>query len=163
MNTPRILEIQIADDKGLPMRSVPAIKAIQGVGLEGDRYATGKGAFSQSKPPRNIDRHMTLIESEAIDDVREIEGLDVTFADTRRNVMTVGIKLNPLVGQRFYIGEALVEGVELCDPCARPGILSGKPDVKQRFKDVFEEKGGLRVRVLETGEIRDNDAIRLID
>jgi len=161
MNTARILEIQIADDKGAPMQSVPAIKAMEGIGLEGDRYATGKGAFSQSKPPRNIDRHVTLIESEVIANVRAQKNIDVTFADTRRNLLTLGIKLNDLVGKRFYIGEVLVEGVELCDPCARPGILSGKDDVKKSFKDAFENSGGLRVRVLGTGHIHQDDAIRL--
>jgi MOSC domain-containing protein YiiM len=161
MDTPRLLEIQIADDKGLPMRSVPSIKAIEGIGLEGDRYATGKGAFSNSKPPRNIDRHMSLIESEAIADVRTQENIDVTFADTRRNVLTIGIRLNTLVGKQFYIGDVLVEGVELCDPCGRPGTLSGKEDVRARFKEAFENRGGLRVRVLGTGEIQQGDVIRL--
>lgn len=160
MNIPQILEIQIAEDKGAPMQNLQQANIVEG-GIEGDRYATGKGAFSNSKPPRNIDRHISLIESEVIEAVRAERNIDVTFADTRRNLLTIGIRLNDLVGQRFYIGNVLVEGVELCDPCARPGILSGKPDVKQSFKDAFENSGGLRVRVLGTGEIRSNDPIRL--
>lgn len=161
METPRLLEIQIAEDKGAPMKSVSIINAIEGAGLEGDRYATGKGAFSNSKPPRNIDRHISLIESEAIQDVRTQENIDVTFADTRRNLLTIGIRLNDLVGKKFLIGNVQVEGVELCDPCARPGILSGKEDVKKRFKEAFENRGGLRVRVLGTGEIHQGDRIKL--
>ncbi len=157
----QLLEIQIADDKGMPMKSITSIKATAGVGLEGDRYATGKGAFSNSKPPRNIDRHISLIEREAIHDVCVQENIDVTFADTRRNLLTIGIKLNELVGKRFYIGEVLVEGVELCDPCGRPGTLSGKEDVRARFKEAFENRGGLRVRILHSGDIYQNDIISL--
>lgn len=158
MNTPSILEIQIAEDKGQPMLSLERANVIEG-GIEGDRYTTGKGAWSKSKPPRNIDRHISLIEQEAIDAVRAEEQIDVTFRDTRRNILTVGIDLNGLVGKKFRIGDVLVEGVELCDPCGRPGILSGKDDMRQRFEQAFQQRGGLRVRVLGTGEITKGDAI----
>ncbi len=156
----KLLEIQISEDKGLPMQSLSEANVIEN-GIEGDRYAAGKGAFSKSPPPRNIDRHISLIESEAIAAVRVEKNIDVTFADTRRNLLTIGIQLNDLVGKKFYIGETLVEGVELCDPCGRPGILSGKDDVRQHFKDAFENRGGLRVRVLGTGKIRQGDEIDL--
>ena len=155
---PRLLAIQIAPDKGLPMEAIPVARIIE-QGIEGDRYAAGKGAFSKSPPPRNVDRHISLIEHEAIEYCRIQEKLDVTFADTRRNLLTIGIRLNELVGRRFRIGPVLVEGVELCDPCGRPGSLSGKEDLRKRFKEVFEGRGGLRVRVIETGEIRENDPI----
>jgi MOSC domain-containing protein YiiM len=160
MNTPRVLSIQISEDKGQPMQSLTEANIIP-EGIEGDRYAKGTGAFSNSKPPRNIDRHISLIEKEAIDAVRAESGIDVTFADTRRNIETIGIELNELVGKHFFIGEVLVEGVELCDPCARPGILSGKADLKNSFKELFNNRGGLRVRVLGTGKIRQGDVIKM--
>ncbi len=160
--SPRLLEIQISEDKGLPMQSLREANVIE-KGIEGDRYATGKGAFSKSPPPRNIDRHISLIESEAIAAVREEKNIDVTFADTRRNLLTIGIQLNDLVGKRFHIGEVLVEGVELCDPCGRPGALSGKEDLRKHFKDVFENRGGLRVKILGTGKIRQGDKIELAE
>jgi MOSC domain-containing protein YiiM len=162
MNTPQILEIQIADDKGSPMKSLQQANIVEG-GIEGDRYATGKGAFSNSKPPRNIDRHITLIEKEAIEAVQTERNINVTFADTRRNILTIGIRLNDLVGEQFLIGEVLVEGVELCDPCARPGILSNNSDVRTHFKEAFENRGGLRVRVLGKGEIRKGDEIKIAE
>lgn len=156
MNTPQLLGIQIAEDKGAPMLALKKAKVVEG-GIEGDRYTLRKGSFSKT---RVDNRHISLIESETIQDVRK-ENIDVTFADTRRNLLTIGIRLNDLVGEKFFIGDVLVEGVELCDPCARPGILSGKDDVKKRFKDAFENRGGLRVRVLETGEIHEGDLIQI--
>lgn len=160
--SPKLLAIQIAKDKGLPMQSRTEANVIED-GIEGDRYTTGKGAFSKSPPHRNIDRHISLIQSEAIEAVRAEKNIDVTFADTRRNLLTIGIQLNDLVGKKFYIGEVLVEGVELCDPCGRPGILSGKEDVRNNFKDAFENRGGLRVRVLGTGKIRQGDEIKITE
>lgn len=158
----KILEIQIAADKGLPMQSLEHVKIV-GSGIEGDRYASGKGAFSKSPPPRNIDRHITLIQSEMIEAVNAEKGISITFADTRRNLLTIGIQLNDLVGKKFQIGEVLVEGVELCEPCGRPGTLSTNADVKQHFKDAFVGRGGLRVRVLDTGEIHQGDEIKLVE
>lgn len=40
---------------------------------------------------------------------------------TRRNIVTEGVDLNALVGKRFRIGDALLEGIEPCDPCANLG------------------------------------------
>lgn len=158
METPRILEIQIADDKGAPMKLVPSIKAIEGVGLEGDRYAAGKGAWSGV---REVARDISLIESEKILDVNVERNIEITFADTRRNILTIGIQLNNLVGKKFHIGGVLVEGVELCEPCGRPGKLSSNADVGAHFKEAFEGRGGLRVRILATGDIHAEDPITL--
>lgn len=157
MDKPQLLEIQIAEDKGEPMQSLDTVNAIKGLGLEGDRYATGKGAFSNSK--REVERHMSLIESEAIEAVRQESGIEVTFADTRRNLLTTGVRLNDLVGKRFKIGDVLVEGVELCDPCARPGVLSATEGLRGRFKDLFDNRGGLRVKIIGEGEIKAGDVI----
>lgn len=160
--SPKILGIQIAADKGLPMQSLEHVKIVDS-GIEGDRYASGKGAFSKSPPPRNIDRHITLIQTEMIEAVNAEKGISITFADTRRNLLTIGIPLNDLVGKKFQIGEVLVEGVELCEPCGRPGTLSANADVKQHFKEAFVGRGGLRVRVLGTGEIHQGDEIKLVE
>ncbi len=157
MNKPQLLAIQIAADKGAPMQSLETVQAIEGAGLDGDRYATGKGAFSKT---RDVVRHLSLIESEAIQDVRESNQVDLTFADTRRNLLTVGIRLNDLVGKQFRIGEVLVEGVELCDPCARPGKLSGKPELNN-FKELLDGRGGLRVKIISTGVLKTGDAIEI--
>lgn len=160
MNTPHILEIQIAEDQGLPMQPLQQVKIIES-GIEGDRYAAGRGKFSNSKPPRNIDRHITLIASEVIQAVNQERSINIMFADTRRNILTIGIDLNLLVDKQFYIGEVLVEGVELCEPCGRPGQLSPNMEVKKYFNNAFKNRGGLRVRVLGTGDIHQGDEITI--
>ena len=55
------------------MVAVERIRAIAGVGLEGDRYATKSGTWSQD--PR-VDRDITLIEAEVIEDLAATDGID---------------------------------------------------------------------------------------
>lgn len=140
----KITDIFIAPDKGEPMQSRERVRALAGWGLEGDRYAMGLGAFSSDK--RQVIRHVTLIEEEAISES------DFSAEETRRNIVTRGINLNELIEVRFVVDEVWMRGVELCDPCGRPSKLSDKPG----FKEAFDDRGGLRAEVLSSGIIEVN-------
>jgi hypothetical protein len=52
--------------------------------LDGDRYA-----------------NLTLIEAEVLDELTLPDGQRLRYAEARRNIVTRGIDLNTLVGQRF--------------------------------------------------------------
>ena len=67
---------------------------------------------------------MTLVEREAVDAVRA-DGLDLTEADTRRNLVTEGVALNHLVGCTFRIGAVRLRGLRLAEPCAYLEQLTG--------------------------------------
>ena len=127
----------------------------KGYGLIGDRYAEGRGAYSRSKVPKI--RHVSLIAAEAI--AAANEGLEQPFeeAETRRNLVTIGLELNDLVGAEFSIGGILMRGVELCDPCRRPEKLAGKPG----FEEAFQGRGGLRAEALASGIIVVGNIIEL--
>src|SRR5436305_9767213 len=77
---------------GAPMQCLPAVQAIAGRGIAGDRYALNQGAYSGAARPAI--RHVTLIAREAIDvsNCRLIEeGLPTLDAqEIRRNILTVG-------------------------------------------------------------------------
>ena len=130
-----------------------ARQALAGIGLEGDRYALGHGTFS--KPGRN-GQALTLIAEEAIS-LAQAKGAEVDAATVRRNVVTRGIELEPLIGRRFAIGEATLCATRLAEPCAhlervtRPGVLRAMVHL-----------GGIRADILSDGEIRVGDAIRLL-
>ncbi len=142
----RVVEIYTCDDAGLPMLQQQSVVATVGVGLEGDRYALGKGTFSKE---RVTTRHISLLALEAFEEANE-EALEAfTAAETRRNIITEGVDLNELVDEPFCIGNVLVRGVELCTPCKRPSLLAGK----LRFEEYFANRGGLRVEVLTSGMI----------
>jgi MOSC domain-containing protein YiiM len=137
------------------MQEVREVMALKGRGLEGDRYALGTGTYSTS--PRAVKRHATLIAFEDIETARRL-GSDFNPAETRRNIVIDGISvadINALVGRSFRLGGALLRAEEICVPCERPSLLTGKPD----FKEKFEQSGGLRVEILEDGRIAVGDAL----
>ena len=134
--------------KKLP-EAVPSVRAEAGRGLEGDRYWRGKGSFSHWK---GTGRALTLVESEALDDV----GLD--HAAARRNVVTRGVRLNDLVGKRFRVGGVECEGRRLCEPCRHLEKLEGDGLMRS-----LAHRGGLRADVLTDGEIAVGDALVVLD
>jgi MOSC domain-containing protein YiiM len=141
----RVESIHIAPAGGAPMVAVERVRAIAGVGLEGDRYATRTGQWSED--PR-VDRDITLIEAEVIEDLASTDGIVLAPGESRRNVTTRGIRLNELVGRRFRVGEALCEGTRLCEPCQYLTDFVGKPILRP-----LTHRAGLRAHIVEGGEI----------
>jgi MOSC domain-containing protein YiiM len=146
--------IYLAAAKKEPRRRVDAVLAIAGKGLEGDRYfGAPRGRSAKYAPERQV----TLIEAEAIDDVAAT-GRAFTGADARRNVVTRGVRLNELVGRTFRVGQAVLRGVERCDPCTHLGRLT-YAGVTRDLRD----RGGLRAEVLVDGVIRVGDGVAEVD
>jgi MOSC domain-containing protein YiiM len=130
-----------------PAISLDSVEAITECGLAGDRYAKPE---NRSHP----DRQATFIDAAHIEAfVREI-GLPLEPAQSRRNLVTRGIDLNQLVGQRFQVGEVEFEGVELCDPCSR-----WADNTHAKVVSYFVHKGGLRARIVRGGKLRVGDAL----
>jgi hypothetical protein len=131
-------EINIGSSEAL--MPVGSVAALAGRGLRGDRHFCADGA----KPGQAL----TLIEAEAL------EGVGLTGAQSRRQVVVRGVRLNDLVGRRFRIGDVDCAGVELCEPClhlqqlTRPGIIKA-----------LIHRGGLNADVLTDGEIRVGDRV----
>jgi MOSC domain-containing protein YiiM len=151
----RVEAIHLADVAAGPMRSVPRVRAIAGVGLEGDRYATGSGTYS---PDPRTDRHITLIEAEEIEALAARDGIVLEPGETRRNVTTRGIRLNDLVGRRFRVGPVECEATRLCEPCQGLTDLLQKPVLKP-----LAHRAGLRALILSGGEIALGDEVVALD
>ena len=150
-----VMAIYISPTKGAAMNPVDEVKAIEGVGLDGDRYAAGGGTFSKKKGPT---REVTLIESEAIEAAAASYGVELGLGDSRRNIVTRGVPLNHLVGRHFQVGEVVLEGLKLCEPCSRLEKLT-----QQAVRKAFAHRGGLRARVVTGGSIRNGDDVRAVD
>ena len=144
----RIEQIFIAPRKGAPARACEYVEAIEGVGLEGDRYTDPR-----NQDPRE-ESQVTLIEVEHIEAFNASTGLAMRTDGPRRNLVTRGIALNDLVGKRFRVGEAILEGRELCEPCG----LFGRNTYRQAVR-AFVHKGGLRARIVQGGGIRVGDPV----
>ena len=119
---------------------VDSVRAVAGCGLQGDRKFRPEG----QRPGGAL----TLIEAEALEDV------GLTGAQSRRQVVVRGVRLNDLVGKRFRVGEVECVGVELCEPCrhleslTRPGII----------KELVH-RGGLNADLLTSGTIAVGDEV----
>jgi len=63
--------IQLATAAGAPVRAAAAVRAIAGVGLDGDRYAYGRGHYQDDR----VSRDLTLVEAEALEALAREHGI----------------------------------------------------------------------------------------
>jgi MOSC domain-containing protein YiiM len=147
----RVDSIHIASAEGEPTRPVGEIAAVAGRGLEGDRYFEMAGKFSQKHDPGN---QVTLIEAEAIEAAARDHGVELGMGDSRRNIVTRDVPLNHLVGRNFKVGEVVLRGIRLCDPCGYLENLT-RPGTKKSL----ENRGGLNAEIVSGGTIRSGDQI----
>ena len=142
--------IFIATAATAPMQRVGEVRAIPGVGLEGDRYAQKQGTFFKPEP----DFELTLVEAEAIEAAARDFALELKDGKSRRNVVTRGVPLNEMVGKEFQVGEVRVRGIRLCEPCSHLERLTGKPVIKAML-----HRCGLRAQILNEGVMRTGDTV----
>lgn len=150
----RLEAICIGPQKREDLQLVSQVEAIPGKGLAGDRYAHQQGTFSK---PGAVDREVTLIEIEAIEALKGESELMLEPGQARRNLVTRGVPLNHLVGQEFKIGEVVLRGIRLCEPCGHLESLTIKG-----VKDGLCHRGGLRAQIVRGGTIRTGDSIEQI-
>ncbi|MCH8993969.1 MAG: hypothetical protein IH959_03270 [Chloroflexi bacterium] len=149
MGQGNVISINIAPKGGEATTTADEVRAFAGRGLEGDRYFSEQGTFSDTP---GGGRQVTLIESEAIDDVVRDCGYQLEYKDARRNIVTRGVALNDLVGKEFFVGDVRMLGVRLCEPCNH-SFPDG--DVKK----ALVHRGGLRADILNDGVIRVGDTV----
>lgn len=154
MNSGKVISIYITPQASENMISLEKVTALAGKGLEGDRYYLETGTYSNKPDPG---RQVTLIEFETIEALQRETGIVLQPGDTRRNLVTTGVALNHLVGRKFSVGEVVLAGLRLCEPCShlesmtQEGVLSG-----------LVHRGGLRAEILHGGKIQVGDLIREI-
>ena len=127
-----VVSIFMTPSSGTVLSAVDEAVLEAGRGLVGDRYYLGSGTFSESlkgKPEAEI----TLIEYEEIEQFNQTERTNRSPGAFRRNIVTRGVRLNDLVGRRFRVGAAELEGICLCEPCGHLAKLVS-PSVVKRMK-----------------------------
>lgn len=150
----RIAAIFVAERATVPMRALEEVRVVAGRGLAGDRYASSTGTWSRGDEDHRSKRQVTFIESEAIVAVRRDHGIDLDASDTRRNVVTVGVALNHLVGREFEVGDVHFRGISLCEPCSHLERVSGKS-----IREPLIHRGGLNAEALTDGLVRIGDLL----
>jgi len=131
-------------DRRVPVQPVMTLQLDPQQGALGDRYAGRSG-----------NRHLTLIQAEHLSAIGSYLGLPaVDPARLRRNVVVSGLNLLALKGQRFRLGEAVLEMTGECHPCSRMEEEFGTGGY-----NAVRGHGGITARVLEGGAVSLGDAL----
>jgi len=148
----KLVSITIASKSGAPLTRLQETVLVAGKGIPGDRCYDEQGA--------DPDKQITLIDEEKVAEFNRETGLDVVAWQTRRNLVTRGVDLNALLGKQFMVGETLLEGVDLCQPCATLGGLFATEQVPSaKVVKTMVDRGGLRATIVHGGTIRPGDRI----
>lgn len=150
---PVLEAIFISPGRGQPMQRLTEVEAVAGQGLTGDRYALGTGYYSG-----RYDCEVTLIEAEAVEVIMQSGGPQVQQGEHRRNLVTRGLNLRSLEGQRLRIGSVLLEYHRPRPPC----------DYLQRITEpgmtrALGRGAGIGMRILESGLLREGMEIEAIE
>ena len=93
---PKVYKLGISNKSNQKINEVNSIDVLANKGVVGDRH------FKEFNDPYN---QLSLIESENIDYYNIKFGLNISYVNFRRNIVTKGIQLNNLVGKKILIGE----------------------------------------------------------
>ncbi len=135
-----VVSVQVCPAHRAPMEPRESVRAIENLGLEGDRHAIP-----------DVPRQVLLIEQEVLD------RFGLTPGTVKENLTTRGIALmNYPPGTRLEIGAAVLELTKVCHPCSR------MEEIRPGLQEELEGQRGMLARVLQSGEIRVGDAIRVV-
>jgi MOSC domain-containing protein YiiM len=143
--------LYLTPEAGAPMQALTEARAVPGKGLEGDRYYRQAGTFTGDEKRGS---ELTLIALEDLEAVARETGVAIAPADARRNVLTRGVSLRDLVGRRFNVGEVLLRGARLSEPCRHLAELTDPRTLRG-----LVHRSGLQADILTEGVVRVGDPI----
>ena len=146
--------IFLAPEGGAQMQSVKAATALEGCGLEGDRYCEGTGHWSRFGRVCEV----TFIAAEDLDDIERETGVSVINGEHRRNVVIRGIDLKRMRrGERFCVGEVAFEYRGPHSVCRHIERLT-----EVGMTQALKGRGGICASVIASGTIQVGDQIKLL-
>ena len=143
--------IYVAPRGGARAERVGEARALEGRGLEGDRYSGGTGHWSRFGLRAC---EVTVVEAEDLEAMQREAGVRVIDGEHRRNVVVRGLNLADLRRKRFRIGEAVFEYQKPCSICRHVERLT-----EPGMTDALKGRGGICARVVEGRTIREGDPI----
>jgi MOSC domain-containing protein YiiM len=132
-----VIGLQVCQRTRQPMTPVASARALENLGLEGDRHA---------KPDSK--RQVLLIETETL------ERFGLRVGEVKENITTRGIALMNLpVGTRLRVGDAILEITGVCHPCER------MEELRPGLRETLSGQRGMLARVAQSGTLHVGDAI----
>jgi MOSC domain-containing protein YiiM len=126
-----------------PITEVEAVECVAGRGLRGDRFFDHQENYKGQVTFFALETYLAICHDLGVNDKPP--------SAFRRNVITVGVDLNELIGQEFRIQGVHFRGTEECRPCYW---------MEQAFApgahEFLKGRGGLRAEILSDGILRAN-------
>ena len=86
--------------------------------------------------------------------VAQDDGHEISVDEHRRNLTVEGVPLQHLVGLQFRVGECLLEGVRINQPCKYLNLM-----LKRDVYMPLWNRSGLNAKIIEGGTIRPGDRL----
>lgn len=147
-----LVDIFVADKAGAPMCRLDHVEALAGLGLAGDRYASGSGHWKRSDGCQ-----VTLITEKDLLRAQRQSGLSFTDGQHRRNLVVHGIPLDAFRRRRIRIGQVLFEFHRLRPPCGYLDRLVGSG-----YGKALGKGAGIGLKVIEGGILRVGDEVTIL-
>jgi MOSC domain-containing protein YiiM len=134
-----VLNLFVAVEHRKPMKAVDQVTAIADRGFEGCIHGR-----------HGSKRQVLLIDTETLAECGLEPGV------VRENITTVGLNVARLgLGQRLWIGGAVLEVTSPCEPCAR------MDQIRMGLQEALRDRRGVLCRVIEGGQISRGDVIEI--
>lgn len=139
----RVLSLNVSAERGVRKSPVESVVLVAGRGIEDDAHA---GAWH---------RQVSLLADESAETMRAA-GAEVGCGDFGENVTVEGLRVSELpVGARLRIGPALLEVTQIGKEC------HAHCAIYEQTGDCVMPREGVFARVVDGGEVRPGDEIRL--
>ncbi|MCD6212248.1 MAG: MOSC domain-containing protein [Sulfurovum sp.] len=136
-----------------PLHYVNSVHAVQGKGLEGDRYFHKQGTFNKPQLSQGV-REISILPYEALEACNARLNTSLNFLDLRRNLIIKDFDASLLENKVFTIGTAQFRIVRTCPPCRYLSRLLNE-DMMTGLKYI----GGHRAIIVKSGFITVGDKI----
>ena len=133
---------------------VDTVRAIQGKGLEGDRYFYKQGTFNKPQLSQDV-REISILPYESLEACNTRLNSSLDFLDLRRNLIIKDFDVSLLKNKVFTIGTAQFRIVRTCPPCRYLSRLL-EVDMMTGLKYI----GGYRAVIVKSGLLQVGDTLR---
>jgi len=137
-----------------PLHYVDTIRAIQGKGLEGDRYFYKQGTFNKPQLSQDV-REISILPYEALEACNTRLNSSLDFLDLRRNLIIKNFDASLLKDKVFTIGTAQFRIVRTCPPCRYLSRL-----LELNMMTGLKYIGGYRAVIIQSGLLQVGDKLR---
>jgi len=149
----KLHSIIIGEKAKKPLHYVDTVRAVQGRGLEGDRYFYKQGTFNKPQLSQDV-REISILPYEALEECNRRLNSSLDFLDLRRNLIIKNFDASLLEDKVFTIGTAQFRIVRTCPPCRYLSRLL-EVDMRSGLKYI----GGHRAAIVKSGSITAGDEI----